>query len=230
MRLVTVLTAALSLLDCAQAHAYIVTFDPDNYAIGTNLTHAVPGVTVNYLTHAGGPSYAPVRSDVFSQPCTPGGSCFPGMGAAMFGGSFVGNAYVQCRTAPGPTSFSCFESTRAIEFTFGQAVDYVQVSGTHWVDDIEMYAFDINDNFLGGCTGGGCRMRQDDQGVTLDTLWMSRPEADIYRVVAGNWGAFGWINQMSFNVVVVPEPGTFALLGGALLGSLAIRRRRKVGA
>jgi hypothetical protein len=85
--------AALALLAVQSAHAEIVTVDPANYATGTDISHAVDGVTLSSMSVPPEPSPGAYPPDgpqppaevgpIYSVTCTP---CIPELeGQSMFG-------------------------------------------------------------------------------------------------------------------------------------------------
>jgi len=65
-------------------------------------------------------------------------------------------------------------------------------------------------------------------GTTGATVSGNNITLEIDSIAAGGAGAANWLDNVTLSYVVIPEPGTLALLAMGALGLLAGRRRRRL--
>jgi hypothetical protein len=233
----------LALVMATTANATLITIDPDGFDSGKNLTHAFPGVTIQYFS-----AYANtgvefrdvlVTEDVGCN--TPGGSCLAATGTKYFAG-LTGTA-----DSGSPSLFEaalCFQNGdfcasaaphwggrgfNLLLVQFQHPTDFAQISGTWLNDHVMAYAFDSS--FQQVADGGSNnvfdfnRCRGDtNNDWCANTVSVQTSQQNISWLLAGSWAGIATVDDLKFNSV--PEPGTLSLLGVTLLG-LAISRRKR---
>jgi hypothetical protein len=220
---------------CAPAWAVLVTIDPDDYAAGTNLSHAVAGVSLSTFSSSGNGSFA--FSDVFSSQdaaCVSNSvNCKAVTGSKVFSMS-SGAAYdSNAAWHDSPASYRCFQrvttgsctqdSFRALLISFDNPTNYVDISGVFTSDWPLLIALDSSRNLISFGTEEGAGMF----GGTAASRYTSAL-ANISYVVAAGWSASAHLDALRYDDMnhSVPEPGTALLFGLALAGFAAARRKR----
>ena len=197
------------------AHATPFVYEPDDFAIGTALTHAVLGVT---LTVSGRPDAVVLVRDGFS--------AFNGRNVATTGTRVFGN---QPAFPPLPDGQVWDEGLYSLlRVDFALPTDFVQIDLIFDDDDVGILrAYDINGILLGSSVGAG-----DGRGsVPFVTAMIARAVADIAYITAGGVGGEALLlDNLHFNLyapapIPTPLPASLALLGLGLLGIGATRRR-----
>ena len=190
---IAVLAASLS----ASAATYIL--DPDSYANGADLTHAIPQVTL--LTAITSDNQTVVPSWYISA---------------------VSDAYTSTGSnAFGYLNFHSLWDGRRLRMDFSDRVSSVSIDFISSSNDAgELHVFDSNWNEIGtGFTTGSLAAHQ------VQTMTLSSGTADIMHAVAWSQGTgFGRLDNLQFTMI--PEPGC-ASLSAASFGILLLRRRLK---
>jgi hypothetical protein len=221
---VVVAAMAFVVMFASPARADLITFDPGDYALGTNVSHLLPGLTITSLT-ANGQTYAThLQQDVTV------GSSFDG--ASVIGGSNTLTDYETCynRFVSGST-LPCSSSWRVIELLFDAPTDFVEI-GSIWLEDSpSVIAYNAAGQIVsrcdsafgpsGPCTTDFARLATPNEPFVM-TSTVTSANSDIARVVFG--GTFG-VSSATHLAYNVPEPATLLLVAlGA--GGLVVRRRR----
>lgn len=219
------------------ANATLVTIDPDDYALGTDLTHAGPGLTLQTLSQRGITYYDPAILPVIAADCASSSvrcgdpdytSEFGSTTSSVYG--VIENWY-GCSSV-GHTGY-CRDGFRVLDMVFDSPTDYLQIE-TGWGSDPPAFmAFNSAGErvlycsaFQASCGNGAVQTQTVGVGEHWSIMTVQLASADIARVVFGGQMGGANIGEITYNVHV-PEPGTLALLSLGLLGA-GLARRRKV--
>lgn len=121
---------------------------------------------------------------------------------------------------------------KSLVFEFDGLTDYVQVAGSFWNDPVSMWAVGANNDLIGSCIlyrwqSDPCGLVTFDSGspfsASSGVMTLQFADAAVSRLFVGGYSASASVHSLTYNQV--PEPSTFALLGGSLL--LFFLRRRK---
>jgi hypothetical protein len=228
----------LGALASTTAQATLITFDPDDYAAGTALSHANPHVDLSsfrlYHDTAGTPAFAPV----YASNCFGSTSDCATTGTKVFGDGYGGvdqwgafglqiRSAVNCfRALNGAGSSTCNDGFNVMLMTFTETTNFVEISGAYWaLDETYLYGLDDAFNLVGTMT----RAYDYTRCLSGETLYckvttsLNSATGDIRYVLAGGWSNGSSLDNLRFNV---PEPGTLALFGLGLACMSFARRAR----
>jgi len=217
------------LLIAGTAHAGYITLEPDDFTAGTNVSHAVAGISLSAIRSspgAGGELEFNLSGDVFA---VDSGSAVTGTRLlASAGSNTVWERPDPFYTVDGPTLRADFSgAVTSAEFLWS---DRECVSTTNCADVALMRIFDSHDNLLATCSfltvsvGDGCNdtalgfIGGPGSGIAGFSWRYSNSSANIAYVLFGN-GV-----QVDRVRIEVPEPASVGLLAAGLV-LLALRRR-----
>jgi hypothetical protein len=205
-------------LMASTAHADIITIDPNNFPLGTDLSEMFDGVTLSRLVNErnnDGPSgqeiYRPVASPVVV-------SEWDGWGRHLGLYSFV-DEYQDCY---GGSIFARCQGYNVLEIAFTQPTDYISIWGAYWVDRPSIALYDAS--------GAQINALLEFEGGLLpnDNHWRritaQRQTADVARVVVGGVVGNSLVTRVDYNEThTVPEPSTLLVMAA---GAIMMLRRR----
>jgi hypothetical protein len=198
--LIPLIGAAL-LIAAQPSRAQLFTLEPDNYASGTVLDHALGQVSL-------------VTADANNQP-------MPFFTITALTENFTGYAPTGTKVF-GIAGVNFFNNNWRLRMDFSQPADCISLAfggGNYFYGETaRLDAFSSNGSLLASYTS------QPRVGGSFETLAVSRPGGDIAWAVAylpPDGGSFGRFDSLQFSVV--PEPAVFAFLA---LTSGAILSRR----
>lgn len=243
MRNLLKIIALAACVAATNAQATIITFEPDDFAAGTDVSGVNPYVTLQTFRNHQDTSYTPTFAPVFVTECaTAGPSCYSTTGVRAFGDGYGGfdswgalggslGSASSCfsNLGLGTPGVNCFESFNAMLMSFADPTDFVEISGAYWAqDETYLYGFDDNFNLLGSMSRTFDWERCQGPGAYTDyclvTTSLSSSSSAIRYVIAGGWSNGTSLDNLRFNTSV-PEPGSFALLSLGLILTLFARRR-----
>lgn len=233
------IVAALVLMLSMQAHAYIVTIDPDNYAPGTDLSYVGPGLTLRALRQSyDAPEsgmYDPIVSPLLVGTCTPGERCGAHEGTHDFGmqhssGDIVrgfGEINIWSSCAQGGSG-ACRDGYSVIEMVFDRPTDFLQLESVWGSDPAAIQVFNSHGERLMYCGAAYflCPdvIRTEARADNYSTFVVERAQRDIARVIFGGIIGSAYLGEITYRV---PEPGALTLFGLGLVGVITVGRPRR---
>jgi hypothetical protein len=232
----------------AGAHANWVTFEPDDFAVGTYVSTINPHVSLSTFRSTDDTSHVPVLAPVFVGDCQAYFGCASTTGSRVFqdafggieqwgafGGAIVGGT--ACFRALGMNTYIPECSGVGIDgdfnlllMTFASPSDAVRISGAYANNDFPLlFGFDdaFNPVGSGSTTNPQCL---ESQEYCVSTASLDSTLANIRYVLAGGWSNNSSLDDLQFsvpNVTRVPEPDAFSLMAFALACMAVMRHRRR---
>lgn len=214
-----VLAFVMVLLNAGIARADMISFDVDDYAVGTDISSLLPDVSIEGFEHlqsADSMSYSPATIDTMGchSELGPDDPCQLKM---LNMGAYLTDYYVYLAEdfAPFLSDVGFFYG---LSFSFDQAVNHFEFTGfSRHGDHLMLFMFDENDNYLGvqGVTG-------DDRDPDCkpyhpcDTYSFSADFSGdtVYRIAVGSGASVAYMDSF---VYLVPEPPVLLLLSVGLV-------------
>jgi PEP-CTERM motif len=209
------------------ARADLIVVDPNDFAVGTDLSTLFPGLTMAKLTNLpnsdglnGFPTYQPVASPVYAV------STYHVPDGLSVGGHTVDLLdYWDCSRSISGSPW-CGSSWNVLELRFDSPTDFLSIDTRFFMDTPDIIAYDAFGDVLDLRAQGSRRDTYSDLtfpgGWSFGTITVERTHADIARVVYG--GYIG--NTTPVRIVYgVPEPTTLGLMGLGLFGVALLKRR-----
>jgi hypothetical protein len=249
--------ALFAVIASQDAKATFVTLEPDNFAVGTNVSSVSSLVSLSTFHKSIGTANSPVFSSVYVSDCATPNGCAGTTGTRVFSDAFGGldkwgglggSIYdaVQCFGALGrnATSSYCEASASSHQFnvmvmTFADLTDSVELSGAfNQQDSTDLFGFDDSFNLVGvssrsfdfsGCGSGAA----SPLAYCRTTVSLTSALTDIRYVLAGGWSNGSALDNLRFeapDATHVSEPGALALFAGGLACMALSRRRARVSA
>jgi hypothetical protein len=229
------------------ANADIITIEPDDFAPGTNLTAATPGVllwaalitatpadplhlSAVYAQHSsacddpvsGTQCYAATGSMGFSPSSNPEGTLF-----SWSSDRHPANCFALLNNPGGfggsPSSCSANVGFQAMLIELDEPTSFVQVAGGWNSDFLELRALDANFNIL-SLTQTLITDPRLPGFATTGTVSMSAPTATMKYIFAGSTEGGIALDRLSFQQV--PEPSTLLLTMAGIVGLCRQVRKR----
>lgn len=195
------------LLIAGLSSAHAVTVEPDDYALGTNISSIVPGITLAVVDGSG-----TFLSDVFSvDPTVQAGPGIASTGSLTFG------------HAVGTLIHTFYYPSKILRADFGTAVFSVSIDviANDTTDTGILQAFDASDTLIGSFTTAA--LNNDEYATAV----FSSTAGNIAYIMAGGIDGGNTLLLDNLQVRVVPVPPALYLFGTGLLGLIGIARRKK---
>lgn len=237
---------------CTPTHAVIITLEPDDYAVGTDVSKLLEGATLTRFNSNVAYSNVSRTEVVLRDPTHPFVYSSPvyveevnrSDFRAATGTQSLGNfgltwpsspipVHAQCWFGTGPwcNSYSVYDDPfYALVIQFDQPTNYVEFAGSQWsVNFLPVYdAYDSTGQRLTGIIDESQTRGMDDLGGLRISYQLGNLEGAqlIQTVFIGGQSAMGNVDRISYNSV--PEPSSLLLLSVGLAGVAAWRRRQRL--
>jgi len=223
--------AAALVCRAGSASADLITFEPDDFAPGTDVTHASPGLTLFRITSHDPLAVMPTY--VYRDPSCLTGPCIAVTGSQTFGGysafaSFLDFCVRNAFTGTNPESTRCSSEgdMTGLWMEFDTAVDFVEIAGTWGSDFIWMKAYDENFQEVDLQRVPENVLPPDEFGYYHRGFSdVTAPAGNIKYVLASSVGGFVFFDRIRYETV--PEPSTLLLCGVGFVGLLRSRHRSR---
>jgi len=206
------------------AKADIIVLDPNAYAIGTDVSEILPGLSMSVV--AGQSFWEATHSPVV----VTAGGYGSDFGSLDLGRTYFAEYLERCTPGAGGTGRECDHQYRLQELTFDAPTNFIQISAAAGADGFAMYAYDAAGNRIGSCgflwgsTYGnpGCvNLLASSVSVNHGAMTFQREQGDISRVLFGGLAGTASITGVQYSV---PEPSSLAAI---LIGVAAFQLRRR---
>ena len=228
---------AAALVLAGPASADIITIEPDDFAPGTDVTHASPGITLwtitpqDPLTVLLTPTYVRQNPECLTGPCdavtgSQGFASHPGAFGPLYGQYLDAQSIDFCVRNPFAPfcSFGAFgQSAMWMEFDTG--ADFVEIAGAWTSDFLWVKAYDANFEVVDLQAVPDVVLPRNPAGFTTGFSDVTAPAGNIKYVITGSVSGVVGLDRIRYQVV--PEPSTFLLCGIGFVGLLRNRRRSR---
>jgi hypothetical protein len=234
------------------ANAALITIEPDDYAPGTDLSHIVPGLTLEslYQASSSGNTYNPVVTPLYAGiPCNGGGwtNCeVAATGDQMFASSPTSGGWEyldafyanDCISRGGSPAAGCVQGFSVVSAHFEGGTSFVSFDAIWKSDPLWIYAYNSAGQLVASCfgpneptnpscyTAGG--FHPDNQNWLTGTMSVASAAGDIAWVIAGGDNGGSGVDRLVFeSPASVPEPATLGMLLAGVAGGFIAKRKKR---